>query len=276
MRLREKGYTDTYPRLAYWVEGRSGPVVLFMQVGGSEGSAWEAQLAALREDHQLVYFDHRGVGLSRGTSLSASVPDLARDGARVLESAGFEGAHVVGTGLAGMAALELALSAPQRVLSLTLSATHPGLLMASPVGLFSRLLLLRLQRKRGPARRAVLRKLLYPRSSRARLGAEAIEQHLLEFTRADADYSPYFGDHPGGYSAEERLPAVTQPTLVISGGRDRLVAPWAVARLGERIPNTYRLHLPKAGHDLWFEQAEALNLELRDHIRQAQDPEPQT
>lgn len=266
VRLREKGYTDSYPRLAYWVEGEDGPVVLFIHAAGSEGSAWAAQIEALRDTHRLVYFDHRGVGASRAISLSPSLSDLAEDAQRVLEDAGFSAAHVVGSGLGAAIALQLALDAPRSVLSLALSGIHAAELLAAPVGLRARLLLLRLSRLRGAARRPALARLLYPRASRAELGPEAIEGRLRALTRGDPRYSPYFDRQLRGGDFAARLAEIHQPSWVVAGGRDRVVSPPAVARLAKQIPGAELLQLPKAGHDLWFEYADTLNPALLEHI----------
>lgn len=265
MRLREKGYTDSYPRLAYWVEGGEGPVVLFIHAGGAEGSAWAPQLDALRETHRLVYFDHRGAGASRALSLSPSLADLAEDARRVLEDAGFSSAHLVGAGLGGAVALQLALDAPRSVLSLAISATHAGQLLA-PIGLRARLQLLRLSRLRGAARRPLLARLLYPRATRAALGPEVIDARLRALMRGDPRYSPYFSGPLRGTELSRRLEEITQPAWVIAGGLDRLVAPSAVARLAQRLPAAELLKLPAAGHDLWFECADTLNSALIGHI----------
>ena len=51
---------------------------------------------------------------------------MAGDAVRVLDEAGVERAHVVGTSLGGMIAQELALSHPERVDRLVLACTTPG------------------------------------------------------------------------------------------------------------------------------------------------------
>ncbi|MBW1877021.1 MAG: alpha/beta hydrolase [Deltaproteobacteria bacterium] len=50
------------------------------------------------------------------------------------------------------------------------------------------------------------------------------------------------------HSAEDALPTVTVPTLVVVGGRDRFSLPRVGRRMHERIPGSELIFLPKAGH----------------------------
>ena len=52
---------------------------------------------------------------------------MAADCLAVLDAAGVTTAHVVGISMGGLMAQEIALTAPERVRSLCLMATHPGI-----------------------------------------------------------------------------------------------------------------------------------------------------
>ena len=60
----------------------------------------------------MILFDNRGIGESDAPPGPYTVEQLAGDAVQVLDEAGVERAHVVGTSLGGMVAQELALSAP--------------------------------------------------------------------------------------------------------------------------------------------------------------------
>lgn len=108
-------------RLHYEQAGDRGPRVLMIQGTGVAGCGWSPQVEQLRHDHQLAWFDNRGVGASPGAS--SSLDEMAEDALEVLDALGWEDAHVVGHSLGGLIAQALVLRAPERVRSLGLLCT---------------------------------------------------------------------------------------------------------------------------------------------------------
>ena len=106
-----------------------GPALLLVQGMGANASHWgEPFLTELERDFELVLYDHRGVGRSAPLTGSAglTVAGLAQDALALLDALEIRRAHVLGFSMGGMIAQELALSAPERVLSLILGATSCG------------------------------------------------------------------------------------------------------------------------------------------------------
>jgi len=101
--------------------GTCGPRVLLIQGTGVAGGGWSPQVDALRENHQLAWFDNRGVGKSPG--VSASLAEMAEDALSVLDALGWERAHLAGHSLGGLIAQAVATRAPERVTSLALLCT---------------------------------------------------------------------------------------------------------------------------------------------------------
>lgn len=105
------------------------PVLLIM--GAMASMMWwpDAFCAALASTGRYVIrYDNRDTGLS--TKYAPGNPpytmdDMAGDAAAVLDAYGLPAANVVGMSLGGMIAQILALSAPERVSSLTLVSTTP-------------------------------------------------------------------------------------------------------------------------------------------------------
>ena len=85
-----------------------------------------ARPAGPRGAFEVISFDNRGIGDSDVPPGPYTVADMATDAVRVLDEAGVERAHVVGTSLGGMVAQELALAFPERVDRLVLACTTPG------------------------------------------------------------------------------------------------------------------------------------------------------
>ena len=97
------------------------PVVLLLHGLLAGRAEWARQRAALAGRFTLILAEARGHGVSAAlTDRRYALADLVADTLAVLDHAGIEHAHVVGHGLGGATAWELALTAPERVRSLTL------------------------------------------------------------------------------------------------------------------------------------------------------------
>lgn len=108
--------------LAYSIEG-SGPPVLLIQGVGVCGSGWRPQVDGLRSRFQCLTFDNRGIGGSAHLNGDITVERMAADAVALMNQCGWSSAHVVGHSLGGSIALELALSHPERIRSLSLLNT---------------------------------------------------------------------------------------------------------------------------------------------------------
>jgi len=109
-----------------WERHGSGPPLLLIQGLGYARWGWEPVVDGLARSFELLLFDNRGIGESDAPPGPYTVVELADDAAQVLDEAGVERAHVLGTSLGGMVAQELALGRPQRVEKLVLVCTTPG------------------------------------------------------------------------------------------------------------------------------------------------------
>lgn len=234
---------------------------------GMRGRVWRPQLEALLQDHQVLWFDHRGLGDSSG-SPPRTLRGHAEDLVELLEELAWPRAHLVGTSMGGMIAQELALGWRDRWRSLALLVTSPGgaLHWLPPLAGLPRLL--RLARSRTPeARSAALDRLLYPDAARPSLPPERLAQR-------HADLAP---PPPDGvvlrqaaavraHRAWDRLPELALPTLVVQAGSDQLVSPRRSAVLARRIPGARLLSIPEAGHGVLVQCAEQVNQALIEHF----------
>ncbi len=108
----------------HWQEHGEGSraVVLLHGLGGHAG-LWAPTLPAL-EAYRVLAWDMPGYGAS--PLVEPGFPALAAALGRMLDAAGVERADLVGHSIGGMVALEFALTAPERVRSLTLYASPPA------------------------------------------------------------------------------------------------------------------------------------------------------
>ena len=113
--------------LSYERSGAGPPLLLIMGMSGTALHWGEPFLRALREDFDVIVYDHRGVGAARASRASAhdraDGPGRRRRCSSALE---LDSAHVLGISMGGMVAQELALRTPERVRTLTLGCTYCG------------------------------------------------------------------------------------------------------------------------------------------------------
>jgi len=105
--------------------------VLLVSGADSHCTRWSPTLIEpLRSrGHRVVRYDHRDSGLSAKVPVDEvyTLDDLTDDALAVMDAHGIERAHVVGHSMGGMVGQLLALDHADRVASLTLVASTPGL-----------------------------------------------------------------------------------------------------------------------------------------------------
>jgi pimeloyl-ACP methyl ester carboxylesterase len=253
----------------------SDPTVLLVMGLGGQLIQWDPELCRMIAERgfRVVRFDNRDVGLSThvegGADVFAlftseasgspprSVPyllsDMADDAVGLLDHLGVDRAHVVGVSMGGMIAQSIALTHPERMLTLTsiMSTTgdtdvgHPtseamAALVAPPAQT-------RQEAQNGAVRQAHV------------WGSPGLfdEDHLRQLAGESWDRS----HDPMGVarqlaailasgSRSSGLATVAIPSLVIHGTADTLVQPSGGERTAEVIPDAKLLMVEGMGHDL--------------------------
>ncbi len=246
--------------IAWYDEGAGAPVLLIMGLA-YPAAAWFRQVPVLAKQHRVLTVDNRGAGdtgLVPGSPYT--VEAMAGDCLAVLDAAGAEQAHVVGISMGGLVAQELALCHPERVSSLALLATHPGM-----------------------ANWVLPQEVIDFLTTRMTMDAEARGAFSIPFNYdpstprglIDEDWAARAAGTAGpeGYAAQggtalwsgwDRLPSLQPRTLVMHGAGDRLVVPDNGRLLAERIPGARWVEIPAANHILTTDQAELVNSTLLD------------
>jgi pimeloyl-ACP methyl ester carboxylesterase len=258
--------------LAYEVHGGDGLPLLLVGGLGAQLAGWHPDLLAalVRRGFQVVVFDNRDSGLSthldhlgrpdldeilagRFDLAPYGLGDLAADALGLLDALGIDSAHLLGNSMGGMIAQVAALTAPERVRSLTSVMSHPGDHRVQPtdeaIGLFLR-----------PA----------PRDLEQAVAAAVQAQRVLgspEFAPDDAwvrqRTERYWqrGGSPDGalrqlaalIVAPDRtaeLARLRTPTLVVHGGADPLVPVIGGRLTAAAIPAAELLEIDGMGHEL--------------------------
>jgi pimeloyl-ACP methyl ester carboxylesterase len=260
--------------LCYDEFGDAGdPACLLIMGLGTQMIAWPEEFceSLAGRGHHVIRFDNRDCG--RSTHLDgAPVPtlrelltrrvkrpaylldDMARDAAGLLDELGVDRAHVVGASMGAMIAQTLAVTAPERVVSLvSIMGNTGGRILGQPsLRLFRELI-------RPPAtdRASYIEQVVAAFELVGSPGFERDEAALRELLELSYDrgvdphgFARQLGAIVASGSRRRSLARITAPTLVIHGSADRLVAPSGGRATARAIPGANLLMVGGMGHDL--------------------------
>lgn len=234
-------------RIAWERHGHGAPLLLIQGLGYARWG-WEPVVPLLAESFDVLVYDNRGIGESDAPPGPYTVAQLAADAVQVLDEAGVERAHVVGTSLGGMVAQELALAHPERVGKLVLVSTTPGGPEAFPMPERTVQLM-----TGGATLRQFVENALAPRADEA-----IVERILAHRERTAQPLEAWQAQAAAGaaFDAYDRIGGIRAPTLVLHGTEDAVVDPRNSAHLGRAIPGARVELFPGGGHIFWWEQPE--------------------
>jgi 3-oxoadipate enol-lactonase len=237
-----------------WERRGSGPPLLLIHGLGYARWGWEPVVDGLAEAHEVVLFDNRGIGGSDAPLGPYSARMLAEDAVAVLDAAGLERVHVLGTSLGGMVALQVALDWPGRVDRLVLACTTPGGESAAPMPEQSVRLIAEMPTlPREVAMRRGVENALAP-------GADpAMIDRIMEHRVATAQRLPaWLAQAAAGMSFDvwDRVGEIAAPTLVLTGDCDVVVDPRNSELLASMIPGARLEVFPGTGHLFFWEAPE--------------------
>jgi pimeloyl-ACP methyl ester carboxylesterase len=213
---------------------------------------WEPVVDLLAERYDVILFDNRGIGESEAPPGPYSAAEMAEDTRRVMDEAGVERAHVLGTSLGGMIAQELALAAPARVEKLVLVCTTPGGSKATPMPEQT----VRLMAE-APTLEPLVALRRFVENALAPDAPDGIVERILAHRIETAQpVSAWLSQAAAGaaFDVWDRLSELGIPTLVAHGTADIVVDPANAELLTERIPDAQLELFPGCGHLLFWEQ----------------------
>ena len=259
-------------------EGGERPVVLLIMGLGMQLVAWPAELVQALVDagYRVIRHDNRDIGLSEhfdqkgvpnmvlamlrfklGLAVDApySLQDMAADSIGVLDALGVKKAHVVGASMGGMIAQRVALTAPDRVASLTSvmsTSGARGLPSASP-----KVLQAMFRRPASAAQADIVAHYVRLYKAIGSPGFPITEAEMVE--RILQGVRRNF--HPAGtmrqlvaIAADSKraaaLALVNRPTLVLHGRADPLIPFPCGEDTARRIPGARLVGIDGMGHDL--------------------------
>ncbi len=241
-----------------WERHGEGPALLLIQGLGYARWGWEPVVPPLARSFDVILFDNRGIGGSDTPPGPYTTTAMADDALQVLDEAGVERAHVLGTSLGGMVAQELALAAPRRVDRLVLACTTPGGPNAHPMPAVTMELL-----QRRASLREYVENALFPA-----VRPELVDR-IVSHREAEAQgYDAWAAQAAAGaaFDAYDRVGAIAAPTFVLHGDGDTVVDPRNAALLAELIPGSRLSLYPALGHLFFWNEPERFAREVTEFL----------
>lgn len=260
-------------RVSYSRTG-TGPAVLMIQGVGAIGNAWRPQIEALHDRFTVITFDNRGIGMSSIDEGWLSIEAMADDALAILDAERIDRCHVVGHSMGGLIAMQVALTSPRRVRSLSLLCTFPdGRSGARPnAGMFVTALRSRIGTRR--MRRRAFLELVISKDGLRRVDPDLLAARMGDLFGRDLAHQPPIIMQQlramSRFDPSWRLRCLAGVrTLVVSGDEDRIALPQYGRELAAAIPGSRYIELPKAGHAVPIESADVVNGLLVEHMNGA-------
>jgi len=246
-------------------QGRGDPLLLIGDLG-ADLRAWALTAPALARHLRVITFDNRGSGLTSAPDSPYTVEQMADDAAGLLAALGVAKAHVLGFGMGGFIAQELALRAPGVVDRLVLVGTAPALDGYTRAA-YSALAQVRRTNISREGFVRVMLPMLYSRSFLedaarvnravdASVGSVIVQQDHAFIRQVQACLR---------FDAADRVKGIKAPTLIIHGEEDVLVQPHNAEALRSTIPGAKLVAVP-GGHAAIFENPDDCNAAILEFL----------
>ena len=227
------------------------PAVLLIHAGVATVRMWDVAVPWLARDHFVIRYDSRGYG--RTTSDTTPFANH-EDALAVLDHLGVGAATVVGASRGGTIAINIAVTAPERIRGLVTIGSGPGGFPATDITEREKSLneegeWLEQQRRWEEENRLTVRLwTIGPERDEADLDPEfvrvAYELHAANLPLAGTELHPVPLDPP----AYGRVGDIAVPTLVLTGDHDLSQTQAQAAYLGASIPGAERHRFAGAAH----------------------------
>jgi 3-oxoadipate enol-lactonase len=245
-------------RLHYRFDGeRSAPVLLLSGSLGSTLEMWERQLP-LAQRFRLLRFDHPGHGGSPPTDQPLTIDDLGRATVGLLDELELEQVSFCGTSLGAMIAMWVGANAPARIDRLVLCCTSAHL---------------------GPRERWEQRAALVRASGMAAVVDQVVAGWFTDrFPDGERDRfrAMLLVTEPQSYARcceairdldlRAELPRITAPTMVVAGAEDPSTPVEHAETIVRGIAGAQLVVVPEAAHLAAYEQADAVNAAVLEHL----------
>jgi pimeloyl-ACP methyl ester carboxylesterase len=256
--------------IAYSASG-TGDAVLLVQGVGVAGSGWRPQIDALAGRFRTIAVDNRGIGGSSLGSEPLTIERMASDALAVMDREGIDRFHLVGHSMGGLIALRIALTARERIKSLSLLCTFADGKDGSRLSPQVFMLGLRTRIGTRSMRRNAMLDMVMPAAYLRTVDRERLAGELAGLFGRDLGEQPPIVMKQlramAAYSAAGSLQQLSgTPTLVVSAAHDPIARPPLGRALADGIADARYIEFPDAGHAVTIQCAKEINALLVEHL----------
>jgi 3-oxoadipate enol-lactonase len=248
----------------YEVSGTEGkPWITFTHALCNNLTLWDDQAELLKDDFQILRYDHRGLGQSSAPEGPYTFPMIIADAIGLLDHVGVEKTHWCGLSIGGMMGYGLAQDHGDRLLSLVACDSRPD----APPDYQNYF-----QHRIDVAAKEGMEGLVESTISRW-FTQESVAANIpiLDKVRAMIRSTDQVG-HAGCCQALKtlafgaRLEEINIPTMIVGGENDKGAPPEALAAAAAAIPGARHAVIPDAGHISNLENPSEFNRVLKDFL----------
>lgn len=244
------------------IAGHGEPLLLIHGLGAC-GLDWDPQVASLRAAFKVITVDLRGHGRSSRPQAGYSIERFARDMASLLETLQTGPAHIVGISLGGMIAFQLAVAAPDLVMSLTIVNSGPEVpaqTVKQRIPLYVRLLYIHTLGLRRMAK--MIAKRIFPEPDQAYLRSSFVQRLSSNDKHC---YAASLRAIFAGWGVADHLGSIRCPVLFIAADQDYTPVDLKQAYI-DRLPDARMVVIPNSRHALPMEKPREFNQVLADFL----------
>lgn len=227
--------------------------ILLIHGTSSSLHTWQGWADSLRASRRVIRFDLPGFGLTGPAADGDYRMDAyVRSVIGVLDALGVRRAVIGGNSLGGGVAWRVAVAHPERVAGLVLvdAVGYPFISTSVPIGFrLARIPVLNLLIQRILPRTVVEESVRNVVGDPSRVTPELVQRYY-DITRREGNRAALVARfrQSGGDTDTTAIRTITVPTLVLWGGRDRLIPPDNAARFGRDIMGSRVVMFPELGH----------------------------
>ena len=229
--------------------------------------SWNYQIEYFKEKMRVIAYDNRGTGKSSRPDYPYKMEMMVEDLKNLLNHLGInEGVHLCGSSMGAMISEKFALKYPQIIKTLILCA--PSAYYSSKTYEQNLIVFNTLRDLEVKERVEFFFPLIYSRVFKRRLVEDKelcnVISNDMNFCAQVIDppeYKDYINQNEAlkDFDMRDLIKNITQPTLIISGTRDKMAIPGEVESMHEQIPNSILETIPGMGHAFNIEAPEETN-----------------
>lgn len=263
---KRPSFSNNDIEINYRMEGSGEPIV-FVSGTFTKLQMWNYQIDFFKDKTTIVAFDNRGAGKSSRPDYPYTMEMFVEDLKHLLNYLGItEGIHLCGSSMGAMISQKFALKYPKITKTLILCAptsyyppktSDQNLLtynllkdldLEQRVKFWFSLIYSRAFKKRLENNRGFFDKI----SKDMNFGAQLVDPPL---------YKDYINQNEAlkNFDMRDSIKDIVQPTLILSGSKDKMSIPGEIQTMHDNIPNSKLEIIPKVSHAFNIESPEETN-----------------